>query len=120
MPQPRQSSTWPTPGERQVRCALEYATPTTDAMGGRGEPTWTHFGTWWAKVTVVPIVPNDTNAVMLYAIEGPYRADLLSQFSSGVGVRVIANDLTLKVFEVENPQLRNRTLVAHCAKAVNT
>jgi hypothetical protein len=32
----------------------------------------------------------------------------------------VTPSLTLKVFQVENPQLRNRTLVAHCANAVNT
>jgi hypothetical protein len=100
MAQPRQTSTWPLAGERQTRCTLQFATPTTDAMGGRGEPVWTDFGTWWAKVTVVPIVPR---------------------FNSGVGIRIVTpNSLTLKVFQIENPLLKNRTLVAHCANATNT
>ncbi len=120
MPGPRQASVWPTAGERATRCTLQYATPTTDAMGGRTEPTWTDFGNWWAKVTVVPIIPNETEAVLLYDVEGQYRADMLERFNSGVGVRIVANGLTLKVFQLENPQLRNRTLVAHCANAVNT
>ncbi len=89
-------------------------------MGGRGEPTWTDFGTWWAKVNVVPIVPNETDAVLLYEVEGPHREDLQTRFTSGVGIRIATSSLTLKVFQLENPQLRNRTLVAHCASAVNT
>lgn len=121
MAQPRQSSTWPLAGERQVLCRLQYATPTTDGMGGRSEPTWTEFGTWWAKVSVVPIIPNETEAVLLYAVEGPYMVDLITLFNSGVGIRIATpNALTLKVFQVENPQLKNRTLVAHCANAANT
>jgi hypothetical protein len=121
MAQPRQTSTWPLAGERQTRCTLQFATPTTDAMGGRGEPVWTDFGTWWAKVTVVPIVPNETDAVLLYEAEGPYRSDLLTRFNSGVGIRIVTpNSLTLKVFQIENPLLKNRTLIAHCANATNT
>ena len=120
MPQPRTGASVPLAGERQVRCTLQYATPITDVMGGRGEPIWTDFGTWWAKVAVVPIIPNDTEAVLLYEAEGPYRVDLIDRFNSGVGIRLVANAITLKVFQVENPQLRNRTLVAHCANATNT
>lgn len=120
MAQPRQTGAYPSSGERNVKCTLQYATPVTDGMGGRSEPTWTDFGSWWAKTTVVPIVPNETDAVLLYEVEGPYRADLQERFLAGQGVRVVTNDLTLKVFQVENPQLRNRTLVAHCARAVNT
>jgi hypothetical protein len=119
MAQPRQTGAWPASGERQVKCTLQYATPVTDTMGGRTEPTWTDFGGWWAKVTVVPIVPNETDAV-LHEVEGPYRSDLVGRFTSGVGIRIVTPSLTLKVFQVENPQLRNRTLVAHCANAVNT
>jgi hypothetical protein len=121
MAQPRQNSTWPLSGERQVRCRLQYATPQTDTMGGRSEPLWTDFGTWWAKVSVVPIIPNEIEAVLLYAVEGPYRSDLIDRFNTGVGIRIATpHSLTLKVFQVENPQLRNRTLVAHCANATNT
>jgi hypothetical protein len=135
MGQPRQGFSWPTAGERQVKCTLQYATPTIDAMGGRTEPTWTNFGGWDAKVTVVPIVPNETDAVLLYEVEGPYRRDLVEYangttrptgitlpagFTGGLSIRIVTTDLTLKVFAIENPQLRNRTLVAHCANAMNT
>lgn len=120
MPQPRIGFQWPTAGERQVRCELQYATPATDEGGGRGEPVWTTFGRWWGKVTVVPVIPNETEAVLLYDIEGPYRRDLVEKFRSGKSVRVVTGDLTLKVFQVENPQLRRRTLIAHCANATNT
>jgi hypothetical protein len=120
MPQPRVGASWPGSGERNVRCTLQYATPVTDAMGGRGEPTWTDFGAWWASVIVVPVIPNETEAVLLYAAEGPYRSDLIERFNSGVGIRIKTPSLTLKVFQVENPQLRNRTLIAHCANASNT
>ena len=137
MAQPRQTGAYPSSGERQVKCTLQFATPTIDAMGGRTEPTWTTFGQWFAKVTVVPVVPNETEAVLLYEVEGPYRRDLVeyfngitrppgvtlpSGFTGGLGIRIVTVglSLTLKVFQVENPQLKNRTLVAHCANAVNT
>jgi hypothetical protein len=46
---------------------------------------------------------------------------LIDRFNTGVGIRIATpHSLTLKVFQVENPQLRNRTLVAHCANATNT
>jgi hypothetical protein len=120
MAQARQSSSWPTAGDRNIKCTLQYSTPTTDAMGGRSEPTWSTFGSWWAKVIVVPIVPNETDSVLLYEVEGPYRSDVLDYFIGGTGLRVTTPTLTLKVFQVENPQLRNRTLRLHCANAVNT
>jgi hypothetical protein len=89
-------------------------------MGGRIEPTWNDFGRWWAAVSVLPIVQTETESTLMYHLEGPYRADLLGYFTGGTGVRVVVNEVTLKVIQVENPQLRNRTLVAHCAKATNT
>jgi hypothetical protein len=119
MAQPRQGASWPAAGDRNIRCTLQYATPTTDTMGGRSEPIWTDFGSWWAKVIVVPIVPNETDAVLLYEVEGPYRADIATYFANGTGLRVTTPSLTLKVFQVEDPQLRNRTLRLHCANAVN-
>ncbi len=120
MAQPRQGSSWPFAGEKHVKCTLQYSTPVTDTMGGRSEPTWTNFGSWWAKVTVVPIVPNETDAVGLYEVEGDFRRDMWDRFNGGIGLRIVTTLVTLKVFLVENPQLRNRTLVAHCANAVNT
>lgn len=112
---------WPLAGQRNVRCTLQYATPTTDSMGGRGEPTWTDFGTWWVRPSILPAVQNETESTLLYMMEGPYRQDLLDYWTSGTGLRLSThNDLTLKVIQVENPELRNRTLVAHCANAVNT
>jgi len=99
---------------------LQYATPTTDSMGGRGEPTWTDFGAWYVKATTVPDIVNETNASLLYQLEGPYRADLVTRFKSGVGIRAVVNGQTLKVMQIENPQLRSRTLIAHCADATKT
>lgn len=115
-----QSAQWPTAGERQCRCTLQSSTPTDDEGGGRTEPSWTTFGTWWAKVTTIPVVPNETDAMLSVQVEGPYRADLVDTFNAGLGVRVIANGDTFKVSLLDNPQMRNRTLVAHCAKAVRT
>ena len=89
-------------------------------MGGRGEPIWTNFGTWFAKVTTLPDIANEIQSAILYSIEGPYRSDLITRHNSGVGVRIVTPDLTLKVFQVEDPQARRRTLVAHCGKATNT
>lgn len=120
MPIPRAGSTqWPASGERNARATLQYATPTTDAMGGRTEPIWTDLGNWWAKVTVVPLIVSDTQSALLYQLEGPYRTDLMAKFQAGTGLRAVVDGLTLKVFQVENPQLKNRNLVLHCAQAVN-
>jgi hypothetical protein len=120
MPAPRLGNQWPTAGERQARCTWQYATPNTDAQGGRGEPTWTDFAVWWAKVLTVPAVQNEVDAVILYQAEGPYRADVWDHFTGGIGLRLVVNGSTLKVFQVENPLLRNRTLIAHCANALST
>jgi hypothetical protein len=121
MPAPRSGAAqWPTTGEQDVRCILQYATPTTDAMGGRGEPTWTQFATWWAKALTVPFIKSDVDSSVLYKFEGRYVALILDHFTGGVGVRLLANGLTLKVFQVENPQLQNRTLIVHAANAVTT
>jgi hypothetical protein len=119
MPAPRQTSAFPSPGERKTRCTLQYATPSTDAMGGTAQPSWTDFGQWWAKVNVIPVIPDQTKAVLLYDVEGPYRADLITKFLTGVGLRVLAamrdNAVTLTVLQVEDPLLMGRTLIAHCA-----
>jgi hypothetical protein len=120
MPAPRLGNQWPTAGERQARCIWQYATPVDDGSGGRGEPVWTDFASWWAKVLTVPAVQNEVDAVILYQAEGPYRSDVVTHFTGGKSLRLVANGLTLKVFQVENPLLRNRTLIAHCANAVNT
>ncbi len=124
MPMGRSGATqWPTAGERRTVCAVQYATPVTDSMGGRTEPTWTDFGEpWWAKATVVPVIVNETSSTLLYQLEGPYRADMMTFDVTGVGLRIVTAirgvTLTLKVFQLENPGLLNRTLVAHCANAV--
>ncbi len=102
-------------------------------MGGRGEPTWTEFGTWKAKVLTVPDVNTESRSEIGYQIEGLYRRDLFEYHNglsrpdeldedTNVSMRVVsvATGLTLKVFGVENPQLRNRTLIVHAAPAVNT
>jgi hypothetical protein len=121
MPLPRSSaSQWPLTGERRKKATLQYATITTDAMGGRSDPTWTDFGTWYVKATVVPFVVNETEATSLFDCEGPYRRDLWDYFAGGTSVRVVVNGQTLKVLELENPLLLNRTIVAHCGKATNT
>lgn len=121
MPLPRASATqWPKAGERHAKVSLQYATPTTDTMGGRTEPVWTNFATWSVKVTVVPFIVSDTQSSLLYQLEGPYLADLMTHFHAGTGLRARVQGLTLKVFQVERPQLRSRTLVAHCAQAINT
>lgn len=120
MPQPRSQGQWPAAGERRTKATLQYATPVTDAMGGRGEPTWTTFGSWWCKVSTVPVINNEIENAILYQAEGQYRSDLWDRFKTGVGIRIVTSELTLKVFQVENPLLQSRTLVAHCADAVNT
>ena len=42
-------------------------------MGGTAEPIWTDFGDWEAKVNVIPVIPNESTAVLLFDVEGPYR-----------------------------------------------
>lgn len=120
MPQPRSQGQWPAAGERRTKATLQYATPVTDDMGGRGAPTWTNFGAWWCKVATVPYIQNEIEAVILYQAEGQYRADLWERFKAGTEIRIVTGELTLKVFQLENPLLQNRTLVAHCGDAVNT
>jgi hypothetical protein len=121
MPTPRiSSSQWPLAGERQVLATLQFATITTDAMGGRSDPAWTTFAEWRVKAVEVPFVVSDTEATILYELEGPYRRDLWDYYNGGTSLRIIANGLTLKVIQLENPLMRNRTLLAHCGKAVNT
>lgn len=120
MPQPRQTAAYPTAGERNVYCVWQYATPTPDGSGGRGEPTWTNFGTWRAKVTTLSEFLDETKAVTTFQVEGPYRRDVVDYDTGGTGLRIVTNGMTLKVALVENPQARNRTLVAHCANAENT
>ncbi len=111
---------WPAAGERSSKVLLQVAALTKDTMGGRTEPRWTQFGVWWVKTTVVPFIVSDTQSSLIYQLEGQYRDDLMTAFNEGKGLRAIVNGLTLKVFQVENPQLRNRTLVAHCANATTT
>jgi hypothetical protein len=131
MPQPRSTGAWPNAGELRTKCELQYATPTTDSMGGRTEPTWTTFGDWNAKVMTVPGGVSESKEKASYEIEGRYRADIWEYFQgisrpddldedTNVSLRLIANGLTLKVFDVENPLFQNRTLIVKCAKAVNT
>jgi hypothetical protein len=115
MPAPRFGNQWPTAGERHSRCTWQFAVPTTDTIGGTNEPTWTDFATWWGKALTVPNVQNEQQAVIAYQVEGPYRSDVWDYFAGGTGLRLVVNGLTLKVFQVEIPQLRNRTLIAHCA-----
>lgn len=100
---------------------VQQAVTVTDEMGGRTDQRWTEFGTWWGKVTVVPFVVSDTEAAMLYQIEGPYRRDLLDLFNAnGQGIRMVVNNRTLKVIQFEQPALHNRTLIAHCGMALET
>lgn len=121
MAQPRQAGAWPSAGERQGLAVVQYATVVTDALGGRSDPTWTTFASsWHVKVTVTPFVVSDTQAAMLYQIEGPYRADVVSHYDAGRSLRVLVHGFTLKVIELENPQLRNRTVILHCGKATTT
>lgn len=116
MPAPRASSAqWPTAGERHARASVEYATETTDVIGGRSH-TWSTLGTWWVKVSTVPFVVNETEASLLYQLEGPYWATLQSRFLAGTKLRATVAGYVLTIVQVENPQLRNRTLVAHCGK----
>ncbi len=115
MPAPRLGNQWPTAGERSSHCVWQYAAATSDTIGGTNEATYQAFATWWAKALTVPVVTNETQSVILYQIEGPYRSDVVAYFLGGTGLRLVVNGLTLKVFQVETPLLMNRTIIAHCA-----
>ena len=130
MPQPRSVGQWPSAGELRTKYVLQYATPTTDTMGGRSEPVWTDFGTWQAKAMTVPGGVGESKDKSSLELEGRYRRDIWNYFhgisrpegldaTTNVSLRVVGNGLTLKVFDVENPLQMNRTLIVRCAKAVN-
>lgn len=131
MPQPRYTSQWPTAGECRTHCTLQYAVPVDDDIGGRMEPTWTTFTTWMAKTATVPGMGTDTGPKGSWQFEGLFHPKLWNYFHGRerpdgvdddmqVSLRLLAMGLTLKVFDVENPNGLNRTLVVSCAKAVNT
>ena len=112
---------WPTTGERRKKARILYGVLNTDPMGGRSDPTWKPvLDSWFVQVTVVPFVVSETEATLLYDLEGLYVKDLLDRFNHGQSLRAIVDDLTLKIFSVEDPQLKHKTLVAHCGKATNT
>jgi head-tail adaptor len=102
-------SAWPRTGERRHKATLQRATSTTDSMGGRTQ-TWTAYDSWSVKVTTVPFAVSDSQATSQYLLEGLYRDDVL------VGDRVLVKGLKLKVILLDNSELRNKTLVAHCSK----
>jgi hypothetical protein len=110
-------SQWPRSGERRHRSVIQRPVVTTDLMGGR-TTTWTSFSTWYVKVTAIPFVITDTQATVLHDCEGLYRSDL------EVGYRVLIEngdfELVLKILALENPDAKNRTLVAHCGNALAT
>src|SRR5688572_14998922 len=128
--------TWPSAGDRQVHCTLQYAIPVEDEGGGRRDPIWSDFGTWWVRLADVPFIPpNEIDNDLLYALEGPYRRDLFDYFNGfsrptgvtlpvgfvgGLGIRIITSVLTLKVFQVQDVLLKHRTLIAYCANAAQT
>jgi hypothetical protein len=108
-------------GQRRERIEIQRATTVTDAMGGRSDTRFREFGTWWAKVTVVPFVVSDTQATMVYQLEGLYRRDVVDLFNGGLGLRAVVRklNLTMKVLTIEMPRLANRTMVLHCGKETN-
>jgi hypothetical protein len=107
------NSQWPRIGERRHTATLQRATTTTDSSGGRTQ-VWVAYDSWKVKVTTVPFAVSDSQATSQYLLEGIYRSDL------EVGDRVLIRGLKLKVILVDNPELRNRTTVAHCSKSTNT
>ncbi len=107
-------------GQRRERVQIQKSVTVTDAMGGRTDQRWREFGTWWSKVTVVPFVVSDTQAVMLYQLEGLYRQDVVDLFNGGTGIRVVVKNLTLKVMAYEDPRLLHKTMILHCGKETNT
>lgn len=112
---------WPKAGERRKKARILYGVPATDAMGGRSDPTWKPvLDAWWVKVTVIPFVVSETQSALLYDLEGLYVKDLLDRFNAGQSLQALVDDVTLKIFSVEDPYLKHKTLVAHCGKATNT
>jgi hypothetical protein len=109
MPRQIGGSEWPRTGERRHAATLQRATTTTDSMGGRSQ-VWVAYDSWRVKVTTVPFAVSDSQATSQYLLEGLYRSDIQ------VGDRVLIRGLKLKVILVDNPELRNRTTIATCAK----
>lgn len=111
---------WPRAGQRNVSGTLEYAAQSRTAMGGYAEPTgWTEIGPWKVSETTVPVVVSETESTSVYVIEGPYRRDLWDYWRAGgkvIRFTITAHGLTLKVLELDNPEFRNITLKATCAR----
>lgn len=121
MPFTRGASTqWPSVAQRNVDGTLEYATSARDSMGGSTAPTWTYFGAWKVASSSVPVVVSETEATSVYVIEGPWRRDLWDHKQAGKTIRFLipAWGLALKILELDNPQFRNITLKATCARMV--
>lgn len=102
-------SAWPRTGERRHKATLQRATTTYDESRGRTQ-TWVAYDSWAVKVTTVPFAVSDSQATSQFLLEGLYRNDL------EVGDRVLVRGMKLKVILLDNPELRNRTLVAHCSQ----
>lgn len=116
----------------RTRCTLQYAVEERDPLLGFEDAEWVNFGVWMAKETSEALIKDETEAPLLWHFEGRYRPDLIGYFngttlptgvtpsaSGGLGIRIVTPDVTVKVIQIENPLGVRRTLIAHCAKAVN-
>ena len=96
-------------GQRRHQAQLQAPIEGTDALRGRVQ-TWPTYATVWAAVDAKPFVVSEEQATVMYDVTIPYRADVEVQH------RVVVRGLTLKVLALEQPELRARDLVLHCAQ----
>lgn len=104
---------------------LQAAVVGEDELKGRTESQWPRFGDWRCSVTEKPLVLSETESAVIYMVEGLYRQDLWDRFYGGDTIRLVitgmtTRPLTLKAMEVINPDWRNKVLVVHAAKAIET
>lgn len=97
-------------GGRRQRIQLQSPTTIVDSLKGRSI-TWTTYASASASVEPQPFVVSEQQATMLYLVTMPYRS------TTAIGHRVLASGgLRLKVLEVNDPELRHRDTILHCAR----
>ena len=105
-------------GQRRHLAALQEATITTDALGGRGPTAWTEFAQAYVAVNEQPFFKDEQDAAITYLVTLPYRADVVENHAAKVMQRVdVPGFKTLRVVLVQNPEARNRDLILHCVEA---
>jgi head-tail adaptor len=102
-------------GQRRSWVTLEEEVEVTDALGGRTQ-TWEPYATVRGAIESKLSGSSEAEAVVLYMVTIPYRADTIAKHFDGQQQHVVTVDKTLKVLEMASPEERNRELVLHCAR----